>query len=205
MVAWNSCPVSFGASGLCLNTTDWRTTAPFNTKMTISTRRATTVFNRSNYTILDIIDLSSPIPAIYAPSDLFAFYDIIFNVNTTQTNWQYSTPFSLLFSMANFLQRNQDNQLDSGGGSRQLRLQEFLATPFAVFNNVWFSLPGDDVSEMGKSVALAVPGYRVSSLLKRLTVVGYCTCDIVFIYGWWFDFVALVHYCVDSINGCNCS
>jgi hypothetical protein len=106
--------------------------------------------------------------------------------------------------MANFLQRNQDNQLDSGGGSRQLRLQEFLATPFAVFNNAWFSLPGD-VSEMGKSVALAVPGYRVSSLLMSLTVVGHCACDVVLIYGRWFDFVDLVRHCVDFINGCNCS
>jgi hypothetical protein len=103
--------------------------------------------------------------------------------------------------MANFLQRNQDNQLDSGGGSRQLRLQEFLATPFAVFNNAWFSLPGDNVTEMGKSVALAVPGYRVSPRLIRLTLVGHCTCNIASIYDRWFDIVVLVHYRVSIING----
>ena len=162
--------------------------------MTISTRRATTIFYRSNYTILDIIDLSSPSLAAYTPSDLFAFYDIILNVNSTQTNWQYSTQFSLLFSLANFLQINQDNQLDSGGGSRQSRLQAFLATPFAVFNNAWFSLP-DDASNMGKSVGLAVPGYRVCSLLKRLMVVGHCTCDTVYIYDWRTGFVGLVYTC----------
>src|SRR5437764_8262725 len=162
-VAWNSCPVSLGIDGLCLNTTDCRTAAPFNTKMTVSSRKATTVFNRSNYTILDITNLSPPVSVIYTPADLFGFYDIILNVNVSRPNWQYSTPFSLLFSLGNYLHRNQDNQLDSGGGSRQLRLQAFLATPFAVFNNAWFTLP-DDSSNMGKSVALAAPGYRVLSL-----------------------------------------
>lgn len=128
--------------------------------MTISKRRATTVFNRFNYTILDVTDLSDPVPVTYTPDDLFGFYDIILNVNLSQTNWEYSMSFALLYSIGNFLHQNQDNQLDSGGASRQSRLQEFLATPIAIFNNAWFLLP-DDATTMGKSVALAVPGYRV--------------------------------------------
>lgn len=169
--------------------------------MTISTRKATTVFNRGNYTILDIIDLSPPTPVIYTPADLFGFYDIILNVNLSRPNWQYSTPFSLLFSLANYLHINQENQLDSGGGSRQIRLQAFLATPFAVFNNAWFSLP-EDSGTMGKSVALAIPGYRVlAHFPQRIMVVGDCTRVVVLIHDRWVTFVGLVYYRIDFING----
>ena len=135
--------------------------------MTVTHRRATTVFNRSNYTILDVTDLSTPTPTNFTADDLFGFYDVIMNVNLTETNWQTSSAFGILRGLANFLHRNQDNELDSGGGSRQLRLQAYLSTPFAVFNNAWLGLPDDADSVMGKSVALAVPGYRVFPSLLR--------------------------------------
>jgi len=162
-VAWSSCPTSVGYYNKCRNTSDWQKSAPFNTKMTVTNRRATTIFNRSNYTIMDVTDLSDPTPTNYTEEELFGFYDVIMNVNLTQTNWQFSSSFGLFKSLADYLRRNQDNELDSGGGSREARLQAFLATPWAIFNNAWLGMP-DDATVMGKRVALAVPGYRVRAL-----------------------------------------
>ena len=85
MIVWSSCPLEIGITGSCLNTTDWRINSPFNTKMTISKRRASTVYSRSNFGILDVTDLSDPSPVIYTPDDFFGFYDIILTVNLNQT------------------------------------------------------------------------------------------------------------------------
>jgi len=112
---------------------------------------------------MDVTDLSDPTPTNYTEEELFGFYDVIMNVNLTQTNWQFSSSFGLFKSLADYLRRNQDNELDSGGGSREARLQAFLATPWAIFNNAWLGMP-DDATVMGKRVALAVPGYRVRAL-----------------------------------------
>jgi hypothetical protein len=126
--------------------------------MTVSKRRASTVYNRSNFTIVDVTDLSAPTTMEYHPDDFFPFYDIIFAVDQGQTGWNQSIQFMFLFSMAAFLESGGGGgRIDSGGGP-QLRLHEFLATPLAIFNDAWQRNPTDD---MGKSFALAIPSYRV--------------------------------------------
>ena len=74
---WSACPMSVAIESGCLNTTDWRTDIPFTTKMAISLRRASTVFHRFNFTIMDITDLSEPTPIVYDPEVFFSFYNII--------------------------------------------------------------------------------------------------------------------------------
>jgi hypothetical protein len=127
--------------------------------MTILERRASTVFNRSDFNILEVMDLAEPTPKVYTPNDFFSFYDIILKINSSQPFYSQSSQYSLLFTLSNYLQRNQDNPLDTGGGTRKLRLQDFLSTPLAIFNDARFL--SDVVPGLGTSVAMAVPGYRV--------------------------------------------
>src|SRR5436309_3423328 len=108
ILAWNACPNDVGDNGTCLNTTDWRAFAPYNIKMTTSKRRASTVFGRTNYTILDVIDLSDPIPVNYTAEDFFTFYDVIFQFNSSQPDFYLTTQFQFLLSISSFLVNNHD-------------------------------------------------------------------------------------------------
>jgi hypothetical protein len=126
--------------------------------MTIFQRRASTVWDRFNFTVIDITELSDPTPVEYEPDNFFAFYDLILNIDLNQTDWALSSQFGLLASITGFLDFHGDNQIDAGGGSRDFRLEEFLATPIALFNS---AMRRDTTPNMGKSVALAIPGYRV--------------------------------------------
>ena len=161
MLAWNACPADHIQSSSCFNTTDWRVVVPFNTKMTISKRRASTVFSRSDFTIIDVIDLSDPTPVTYTPEEFFSFYEVIFRIAQNQTNWNFSTQFSFLVSVSSFLLSDSDDKIDSGGGNIQLRLQEFLACPIVIFNSAWLRQLQNSTADMGKSLSLATPSYRV--------------------------------------------
>ena len=160
--AWNSCPLTVAQTGDCLSTVDWRTVDPFNTKMTISERRASAVFNRFNFTITDVIDLSDPTPTDYAADDFFVFYKIIFAVNESNINSFQSTQYLFLTSVASYLRDEVDTQLETGTDDRLSRLQEFLAVPVVLFNNINY---GGPTFNMGKSVTLATPSYRVPPML----------------------------------------
>jgi hypothetical protein len=132
--------------------------APSNIKMTIFKRRASTVWNRFNFTIMDFTDLSDPTAVGYDPEDFFGFYDVILAIDQNQTDWVLSSQFALLVSISAFLDFHGDNQIDPGGGSRDFRLQEFLAAPIALFNT---AARGDIADDMGISITLAIPSYRV--------------------------------------------
>jgi hypothetical protein len=158
MKAWNACPVDVRETNSCLNSTDWRIIVPFNTKMTISQRRATTVFNRFNFTITDVINLSDPTPTIYDINDFFIFYEIIFAVNETTPQWWQSTQYMFLLGIVSFLGNNVPTENGTGSDDRLSRLQEFLVTPTFLFNNVVFRGP---LEGLGTSASLAIPSYRV--------------------------------------------
>jgi len=161
-LAWNACPFEVAQETSCLNTSDWRTTAAGSTKMTVTKRHGSTVFDRANLTILDVTELSEPIPVTYEPEDFFAFYEYIFAVDLNSTDFPTSTPYSFLVTITSYLQGS-DNQIEPLGGSPGIRLQEFLATPVVIYNDAWLGLT---VSEpgMGKSLALAIASYRVSCI-----------------------------------------
>jgi hypothetical protein len=130
--------------------------------MTILSRHASTVFNRTDFNILQVMDLSPPTPQIYTPNVFFSFLDVLFSINTTEPDFAQSSQYALLFMLSNYLQRSQDDLLDTGGGTRKLRLQDFLATPIALFNDGRFPISNEDVVPgMGTSITMAVPGDRV--------------------------------------------
>lgn len=136
--------------------------------MTIFERRASTVYDRFNFTIQDVSNVSNPSLVEYQPDDFFGFYDAIFAIGN-ETDFGLTTQYGFLLILSSFLLFDQDDQIEYGGGNRALRLEEFLATPIAIFNNAWFALPADD---MGNSLSMVVPGFRVSPTGFILIVVG---------------------------------
>jgi hypothetical protein len=149
--------------------------------MTISERHATTVFHRFNFTILDVNNLSNPTPVVYSPDDLFPFYEIIFAIDESQPNWFATTQMLFLTSVTSYLRYDADTESATGSVNRVSRLQEFMAVPMVVFNDVIYGvgLPPD----MGKTASLAIPSYRVNKLLTTLISVDYRAVYALLIYG----------------------
>lgn len=161
-IAWNPCPIDVAEETSCLNDTEWQLVAPINTKMTISKRYASAIFDRANLTLIDVKDLSPPIPMVYEPEDLFAIYEALLSVNLTSPDWDQSTPFSLLFTVITFLQNKINPQIRSTGTLPQIQLEQFLATPIVIFCDAWLGRLVSDL-DMGKSLVLTASSYRVLS------------------------------------------
>jgi hypothetical protein len=125
--------------------------------MTIYQRRGSTVFNRFNFTIMDIIKLSEAIPTNYTTNDFFTFFDIIFALNQSDANYWETVQYSFLLAIQTYI-GNSRNRTDSDN-----LLQEFMATPIVLFNNLMY---GGPVEGLGKTATLAVPGYRVFLLIR---------------------------------------
>jgi hypothetical protein len=159
----SGCPSSVQNTSSCLNTTDWRTTVPLNTKVAISQRRATTVYDRQNSSIIDILDFTAPQPMNYTADDFFQLYDSVFAVPLLQ-QWNISTQYFFLLSISEFLSDQAGTENGTGNEDQLSRLQDFLATPVFLFNNVVYSQNGGPTPDMGTQAALATPSYRVISL-----------------------------------------
>jgi hypothetical protein len=162
-----------------------------NTKMTITERRASTVFNRSNYTIMDIIKISDASPTNYTVNDFFLLYEIIFAFNASKEDASLTTQYLFLEAIVQNLQNGlKANDLTTG--ARLLQLQAFLAAPLVVFNNiVW----GGPTPNMGNSAALAVPSYRVYPVVSdHLQSVDHRPLHTLFVYSRRIYIFGLVHY-----------
>jgi len=171
-LAWSACPQSAMVTKACLlnatDTTNWQLEGSINTKLTISERRATTVFDRSNLTIIDIHNISDPTPTNYTADDFFAFYDILFAVNETEPFYNVTTQYSLVTILWAIVNANGQNRFDIGNVTPVSSLQQLLATIPLVFNSMlWqFSESFPSNLNLGKSIALAIPTYRVATPLR---------------------------------------
>jgi hypothetical protein len=152
--------------------------------MTISKRYASTVFDRSNHSIVDVIEMSSPTPVTYAAQDFFAFYEYIFKVDLNSTDFPTSTPYSFLLTITSYLQNSgEDNQLEPLGGSPQRRLQEFLATPVIIYNDAWLGSTVSD-PDMGKTLSLAIASYSVHAFIVAHLTNSYLFLLLLCIHLW---------------------
>ena len=147
--------------------------------MTISERGASTVFDRFNFTITDIINFSDPTPTNYTAQDFFTFYEIIFHVDQTQVNWPQTTQYMFLLGISVFLGDPTPTQNGTGSDDRMSRLEEFLATPIFLFNNAMY---GGATPPLGKSVTLATRSYRVPTSKADLMVVGHRTLHDILLF-----------------------
>lgn len=191
-LAWNPCPSAVAANNGCLNSTAWQHDVHSSTKMTIFKRRGSTVWNRSNFTVTDVVNLSDPSPVEYSPDDFFEFYDLILAVDPNTTEWLLTSQYALLLTTSAFVAYNGDYQIDSASYTRDFRLQEFLATPIAIFNNAFqrYRMPDG----MGKSLTLVVPSYRVDTALEFANVVDNRPGYSIPVYDWWIDLAGMVLY-----------
>jgi hypothetical protein len=148
------------------------------------------VYNRFNLSITDIIELSDPTPILYAPEDFFPFYDLLFDVDQTALGYETSVQFSFLRSIAvDMIESSSNNTFEAGLPSTKLK--QLLATPLLVFNNVMW--PSSGPSDLGNSVAFAVPSYSVSpTYIYNLTAVNNRSIFPVHVHGGWTPYVDLV-------------
>jgi hypothetical protein len=134
--------------------------------LTISERRATTVFDRSNLTIIDILSISDPSSTNYTTDDFFTFYDILFAVNETEPFYNLTVQYSLVSILWAVINANSDGQnwFDIGDVTPVSDLQQVLATIPLVFNSMFWQFPANFTVDLnlGKSIALAIPSYRVA-------------------------------------------
>jgi len=159
MKALNACPGPQQFNNSCKSSTDWLLDAPVNTKVTISERRATTVFDRSNLTIIDILEISNPVPTNYTPDDYFTFYDIVFGVDESEPFYNLTAQY-LLISQLDTNLTPLENPFDLGLAGNVLSLQQVLIAVHLIFNNMYWSYPFP-YDNMGKRIALAVSSYQV--------------------------------------------
>jgi hypothetical protein len=173
------------------NTTDWQLDAALNTNLTILERRATTVFDRSNLTIIDILSISDPTPTNYTTDDFFTFYDILFAVNETEAFYKSTVQYSLVSILWAVINSNSDGQnwFDIGGVTVVSDLQQVLATIPLVFNSMYWEFPPNFTVDLnlGKSIALAIPRYRVAPRppLFCLSLVNHRTIFPLHLYSRW--------------------
>jgi hypothetical protein len=128
--------------------------------MTVTNRRASTVFDRFNATIIDVLDLTDPTPTNYTAQDFFSLIDIVFAINQSEFWWPATTQYLFLLGIQTYLGNPTATQNGTGADDRLVRLQEFLATPIFLFNNAVF---GGPTPNMGNTATLATPSYRVTT------------------------------------------
>lgn len=126
--------------------------------MVISQRCASTVFDRFNFTIIDIIDFTDPIPTVYTAEDFFTFYEVLLNFDESQPNWGASVQYMFLLGINSYLGSDTSTENGTGSDEQLSRLQEFLAAPIFLFNNVNY---GGPTPGLNGTASLAVPSYRV--------------------------------------------
>jgi len=132
--------------------------------MTVTQRNATTVYDRSNFTILDVYNLSAPIPANYT-ADLFLQ---AFRLASTYNNNSDSLSLNLAFANLVTVESLNGNSADEPVNGVQVltNLKRLMALPVLVYNSPF--LTGEQASS-GEEIAinffgaLAVPHFRVKT------------------------------------------
>jgi len=132
--------------------------------VSVNQRFATTVYDRSNYTILEVLELSEPVSANYTPQEFFQFYDMALDFSSDTSS-----------GVTNFMFFQAINYDINGQSSGQLDLVEITAhlrrlivVPISVFNSRFLDPLGtsDIPSEnMNRPAALAVGEDRVLLLI----------------------------------------
>jgi hypothetical protein len=140
-------------------------TALINTKMYITKRFGSTVFDRRNFSVIDVTDLSEPIDVAYEPNDFFTLYEAIFNISVTGTVAQFTTSYSFLRTVSAYLQSTGDVHLAELKRSGHNMLDEFLVAPLVVYNDAYQGMDVSEPDNLGKTLALAEASYRVLSFI----------------------------------------
>ena len=123
-------------------------------------RRASTVFDRRNWTIIDVIDMDEHGELTnYGPDDFFPIFHAVFTV-VIEPGWNKSTQCSFLLQTWNYFTDRINPTVNAGADEAFAKLRSLFAVPVLQFNNVVYGvqpLPDD----LGKRISLAKVGYKV--------------------------------------------
>ena len=144
----------------------WLTNTPYVVQARISQRNATTVYATSNYTILDLYDISESKPTDYTPKMFLEVMDSAFSINETGDSTNAVFDSMLQLGSVYFQLDSSTNLTKWMGDSVELlaHLERILAVPVLVFNENFLrgangGLPPSQSSKI--SGALVAPSYRV--------------------------------------------
>ena len=138
----------------------------FATKINITMRRATTAFDRHNYTILEVMHFSEEWEATnYSSKDFFAIFDAVFSVDIFQPGWNTSSKFDFLVTCWSYLTERIERDEEAGVIEGMSKLRSLFTVPVLEFNNAVFGDPYPD--DLGKSISLATVTYRVRLISSK--------------------------------------
>jgi hypothetical protein len=137
----------------------------------ITLRLATAVYDRTNFTILDVLDLSDPLPTNYTAAEFFNIFDLALKFDARSTDSYLYTAFQFLNYLTQFLAVRQGASRASLNFEGTLPLRQLIAVPILVFNNQFMEqasgvLPSQN---RNRTASLVNPGYQVSSPCSQLT------------------------------------
>jgi hypothetical protein len=132
--------------------------------MTIMQRMATTIYDRSNRTIIDVLEIDEPVPVAYTPQNYFEIFNAALNSTTRDSiNGQF------IFHIASFVSNSEAGIRDPYRSGQFLR--QLMSVPVAVYHNIGINkdwgLPDNNLNRPG---AVAELQYRVDSLNIGLIV-----------------------------------
>jgi hypothetical protein len=133
----------------------------FSEKVAITKRRSTTVFNRYNYTILEVLNVSEEWEATnYTADDFFPIFDAVFSVDINQPGWNNSVEYQFLRASWSYLSSRINTQEATGADEGITKLRQLFAVPILDFNNLVF-VGGPIPDDLGKTITLANVSYRI--------------------------------------------
>jgi hypothetical protein len=182
--AINTCPAAIASLSRCLSDTTWQTSVEYSTVLSITEYTATTVYDRTNFTILDVTEMSNPTPVSYSPGDFFAVFDHALAVSLLDGTNAIDVQF--LFYLTPLLEWAQKNAIND---YRQLELlRQFMTVPLLVYTNQFMNAPDSKqlpvpLENQNRSAALVTVGYQVRPCLSLAILMGTSWSFLPFHFG----------------------
>jgi len=140
--------------------------------------QATTVYDRTNDTILQVLDLTNPLPTNYSAEDFLKVFDLALEIDFAP-GFLNSTQYQNLEYLAVWFVPSANYDVDY---AKLLQLNQFIATPIQVFNYQFFQSPGIPLivplENLNKTGDLAKPRYQVKVFKPGLTLGVNLSCVI---------------------------
>lgn len=140
---------------------------------------ATTVYDRTNDTVLQVLDMTDPLPTNYSAEDFLKVFDLALEVDFVP-GYQNSTQYQNLEYLAVWFVPSATYDVDY---SKLLQLNQFIATPIQVLNYQFLQTPGIPLivppENLNKTGDLVKPRYQVRAFRIGLTLGANLTCLIL--------------------------
>lgn len=156
-LGYNVCPLAQSRAETCLQNQSWRTTGLTSSWVTITRRRATTIFDRFNSSIIDVIYLDAAGESTdYSSDDFYPVFNILFTIPSGTTDVTTTLAYQFLGWVTTNLQ-----YFTTDAFKNQI-LQQLITLPVSMVTNQNQLLgAGPLPPDMGTSGILAKSTLRV--------------------------------------------